>query len=152
MKRLLILGGGTAGTIMANKMRKRLPVGEWNVTVIEKEKDHFYQPGFLFIPFGYYSRNDIVKPVRKFIPAGIDLLCNEVERIATDENNVFLKDGTQFAYDILIIATGARISPEDTPGLRGELWKKKICLSNCYIIKSLNPRTLTSFWPGQKIL
>ncbi len=126
MKRLLILGGGTAGTIMANKMRKCLPIGEWNITVIEKEKDHFYQPGFLFIPFGYYSRNDIVKPVRKFIPAGIDLVCNELERIATDENKVFLKDGTQFAYDILIIATGARISPDDTPGLRGELWKKKI--------------------------
>jgi sulfide:quinone oxidoreductase len=126
MNRLLILGAGTAGTIMANKMRKHLKPGEWNITVIEKENDHYYQPGFLFIPFGYYTRKDIVKPVRKLLTDQIDLVSNEAERIAADENKVFLKDGTSLTYDILIIATGTRISPDDTPGLRGELWQKKV--------------------------
>lgn len=126
MKNLLILGAGTAGTIMANKMRKRLPAGEWNITIIEKEKEHFYQPGFLFIPFGYYSRKNIVKPTRKFFPAGVDFVSIEAEKISPDENKVVLKDGTSIAYDILIIATGARISPDDTPGLRGELWHKQV--------------------------
>lgn len=37
MKKLLILGAGTTGTIMANKMHKELPDNEWNITVIEKE-------------------------------------------------------------------------------------------------------------------
>lgn len=126
MKRLLILGAGTAGTMIANKMRKDLPAKEWTITIIEKEKNHFYQPGYLFIPFGYYSRNDIIKPGLKFFSRDIDVVYNEIDRIEAGENRVFLKNGNSFDYDILIIATGTRISPEDTPGLMGELWQKSI--------------------------
>lgn len=126
MKKLLILGGGTAGTIMANKMRKALPVRDWSVTVVEKNDSHYYQPGFLFIPFGYYKKEDIVKPVKKFIARNVELLSNEVDNIIHDENKVAFRDGSFLEYDILIIATGTRISPEDTPGLKGDLWRKKI--------------------------
>lgn len=126
MKRILILGAGTAGTMMANKMRRHLPGSEWKITVVEKEQDHFYQPGFLFVPFGYYDRKDIVKPVKKFFSEGIDFISAEAEKIVSDENNVILKNGNSINYDILIIATGTRIVPEDTPGLKGELWHKKV--------------------------
>ncbi len=126
MKRILILGAGTAGTMMANKMRRHLPRTGWNITIVEKERDHFYQPGFLFIPFGYYKKEDIVRPVNKSISKGIDIISVEVERIGSEENKVFLKDGNSLEYDILIVATGARIVPEDTPGLKGELWQKKV--------------------------
>jgi len=126
MKNLLILGAGTAGTMMANKMRKDLPVKDWKITIIDKEKDHFYQPGFLFIPFGYYRKKDIVKPTKSFLGKGIDMVFQEIESIEKDRNRVYLKDGSSFEYDILIIATGSRISPEDTPGLKDDLWQKKI--------------------------
>ena len=126
MKNLLILGAGTAGTIMANKMRKGLPENEWKITVVEKEMNHYYQPGFLFIPFGYYSRKDILKPTGKYFPKGVEVVNNEIEKIDAAKNNVILKNGTTIGYDILIIATGTRISPEDTPGLKGELWLKNI--------------------------
>ena len=126
MKKLLILGAGTAGTIMANKMRKKLSAGDWSITIIEKEKNHFYQPGFLFIPFGYYDRNNIVKPGLKFLPEGVEVIYNEIDGIEPEKNQVTLKDGNFFSYDILIIATGARICPDDTPGLKGELWYKNI--------------------------
>ncbi len=52
MKKLLILGAGTGGTMMANKMRKELSRDEWKITIVDQEKTHYYQPGFLFIPFG----------------------------------------------------------------------------------------------------
>jgi sulfide:quinone oxidoreductase len=68
MKRLLILGAGTAGIIMANKMCRKLPSKEWEITVAEKQMDHYYQPGFLFLPFGYYRKKDIVKQAARFIP------------------------------------------------------------------------------------
>jgi sulfide:quinone oxidoreductase len=126
MKKLLILGAGTAGTIMANKMRKKLSGQEWSITIVEKETNHFYQPGFLFIPFGYYTRNDILKPSRKFFPKGVKVIISEIEKIDASQNNVILKDGTTLDYNILIIATGTRISPEETPGLKGELWQKNI--------------------------
>lgn len=126
MKKLLILGAGTAGTIMANKMRKELSRKEWNITIIEKELNHYYQPGFLFIPFGYYKEENIISPTVKFFPKGIDFINNEIGIIKASENNVTLTDGTSIAYDLLIIATGTRISPEETPGLKGELWQKNV--------------------------
>lgn len=67
MRKLLILGAGTAGTIMANKMRKALPEKDWSVTVVEKELNHYYQPGFLFIPFGYYQKKKYSKAHAKIL-------------------------------------------------------------------------------------
>lgn len=126
MKKLLILGAGTAGTIMAVKMRKHLPVKEWDVTIIDKEANHYYQPGFLFIPFGYYKKSDILKPSEKFLPKGVELINSEITRIYPEANNVVLKNGLEIKYDLLIVATGTRISPEDTPGLKGEQWQKSV--------------------------
>lgn len=126
MKNLLILGAGTGGTIMVNKMRKELPREEWNITIVDQEKTHFYQPGFLFIPFGIYSRKDVVKQGQKFIPAGVTSVYNKIESIDHENNKVVLSNGEVLKYDILIIATGTRIIPEETPGLKDKLWYKSI--------------------------
>ncbi|MGB9746404.1 MAG: type III sulfide quinone reductase, selenoprotein subtype [Bacteroidales bacterium] len=126
MKKLLILGAGTGGTIMSNKLRKALPKEEWEITVVDQEKIHYYQPGFLFIPFGIYKKEDVIKPKNDFIPYGVNLIFSEIDRIAPDENKVYLKEGTVLGYDYLIIATGSRTVPEETPGLKGELWHKRI--------------------------
>lgn len=126
MKKLLILGAGTGGTIMANKMRKELARDEWKITVIDQNKVHYYQPGFLFIPFGYYKREDVIKPKQNFMPPGVNILYQGIEKIEAEQNKVLLKNGELIPYDILIVATGSRINPEETPGLKDELWHKKI--------------------------
>ncbi|MBN2863051.1 MAG: NAD(P)/FAD-dependent oxidoreductase, partial [Bacteroidales bacterium] len=126
MKKLLILGAGTGGTIMANKMRKELSREEWSITVVDEKKDHHYQPGFLFIPFGYYKKEDVIKPKQNFFPPGVESVYRLIDRIDTDNNKVVLENGEILLYDILIIATGTRIIPEETPGLKEELWYKNI--------------------------
>ena len=126
MKKLLILGAGTGGTIMANKMRKELPRDEWNITVVDQVKTHYYQPGFLFIPFGYYKKIDVTKPKQNFLPIGVDSVYQKIELIDHENNKVILDNGKVLGYDILIIATGTTINPEETPGLKGELWQKNI--------------------------
>jgi sulfide:quinone oxidoreductase len=126
MKKLLILGAGTGGTIMANKLRKVLDRSEWEMTIVDEEKNHYYQPGFLFIPFGIYTRQDVIKPKADFIPSGVTLLFDKIDRIEPDKNRVLLDDGTILSYDWLIIATGIRMAPEETPGLKDKLWYKKI--------------------------
>jgi sulfide:quinone oxidoreductase len=126
MKKLLILGAGTGGTIMANKLRKVLDRSEWEMTIVDEEKNHYYQPGFLFIPFGIYTRQDVIKPKADFIPSGVKLLFNKIDKIEPDKNRVLLDGGTVLSYDWLIIATGTRMVPEETPGLKDKLWHKKI--------------------------
>ena len=126
MKKLLILGAGTGGTIMANKMRKELPREEWVITVVDQEKTHYYQPGFLFIPFGYYKKADVIKAKQSFLPIGVDSVYQRIDKISPEENKVTLGNGEVLSYDILIIATGTRIIPEETPGLKGDLWHKNI--------------------------
>ncbi|MDF1560340.1 MAG: FAD/NAD(P)-binding oxidoreductase [Bacteroidales bacterium] len=126
MKRIVILGAGTAGIMMSNKLHKHLAGSEFELSVIEKEDTHYYQPGFLFLPFGHYKKKDIAKPVNELISKGAELIKKEADRIDAEGNEVLFKDGSSISYDILIIATGARIVPEDTPGLKGELWQKKI--------------------------
>ena len=126
MKKILILGAGTAGTIMSNKLRKTLDRSQWQITIVDKEKQHFYQPGFLFIPFGIYTRNDVIKPKSNFFPVGVNVIYSEIDKIETAKKSVILKEGKILNYDFLIIASGTNIHPEETPGLKNELWNKNI--------------------------
>lgn len=126
MKNLLILGGGTAGTIMANKLRKELPVEDWQITVIDKDPVHHYQPGFLFIPFGIYNARDVVRRKKDFFADYITFLVAEVDRIDDAANQLILTNGKAMAYDVLVLATGAQTVPEETEGLKGTLWYKDI--------------------------
>ena len=127
MKKLLILGAGTAGTMVANRMRRLLDADEWRITIVDQHETHYYQPGFLFIPFGMYSKNDVTKPKRDFIPAGVELIMSPVEIIEAEHNRVRLvRDGRTLNYDFLVIATGARTHPEETPGLQEHEWQKTI--------------------------
>jgi sulfide:quinone oxidoreductase len=126
MKKLLILGAGTGGTIMANKMRKILAREEWEITIVDQQNTHYYQPGFLFIPFGLYTQADVEMPIASFLPLGVNIIFSEIEKINAPVNQVVLKDGVSLEYDFLIIATGTRTVPEETPGMKGPFWYKNI--------------------------
>ncbi len=126
MKNIIILGAGTAGTIMANHLRKRIDLNEWKITIVEKESDHYYQPGFLFMPFGIYSENDVIRPKKKFIGAGVEYKEAAIDRIEADANRVHLEGEETLRYDLLLIATGTAPVPEETEGMTGEDWRRKV--------------------------
>lgn len=126
MKKLVILGGGTAGTMMASKLRRKLDRDDWSITVVDQDNQHIYQPGLLFVPFGVYHKRDVLKPRSRYIPAGVQLLLSGVDAIAPEENQVRLNDGTALDYDFLIIATGSQVVPGETEGLEGAGWRKNI--------------------------
>lgn len=125
MKNIVILGAGTAGTLMSNHLAKRL-ASEWQIHVVDQRPVHHYQPGYLFIPFGVYRPEDIVKPIRKFLPQRAHYVQAEIERVDKDKEVVFLKNGQVLPYDLLIIATGTDIAPEEVPGMLGLHWHKSI--------------------------
>ena len=127
MKKLLILGAGTAGTMVANRLIRLLDRDTWSITIVDQYEQHYYQPGFLFIPFGMYSANDVVKPKRDFIPPGVEFIMSPIEQIDPEHNRVKLvKDGRYLNYDFLVVATGTRTRPEQTPGLKEDEWYKSI--------------------------
>lgn len=151
MKKLLILGAGTAGTMMANHLGRSLDPAEWAVTIVDQHKTHYYQPGFLFIPFGTYAEKDVVRAKADFIPRGVRLVQAAAERIDRDKNEVVLKDGGRLAYDILIVATGARTAPEEIEGMTGPDWRNRV--HDFYTLEgSLALAEKLKNWPGGRLL
>jgi sulfide:quinone oxidoreductase len=126
MKRIVILGAGTAGTMMANHLNKKLNRDEWEINIIDEREKHYYQPGYLFLPFDIYEPEDIVKPIQKFIPKRVHRIHDKIKKISAEENIIFLSNGNFLNYDILIVATGARIAPEEVQGMNGDEWQRSV--------------------------
>jgi len=117
MKRVVVLGGGVGGTIVANLVAKKARDAE--VTLVDKTGKHVYQPGFVYVAFDKWNPKRLVKDERKLLRRRVKLLIDEVVRVDTKGKQVHLKSGTALAYDYLVIATGARLAPEEIPGSAG---------------------------------
>jgi sulfide:quinone oxidoreductase len=126
MRKIVILGAGTAGTMMLNRFSNVLDKNEWHISIVDQEETHYYQPGLLFIPFGIYNRKDVVKPKRDFFPPGADVIVSSIDRIEPDKNRVLLANGAVLPYDYLIVATGVKVRPEQTEGLQADLWHRQV--------------------------
>jgi sulfide:quinone oxidoreductase len=126
MRRLVILGGGAGGTMMLNKLYDVLDKNEWQFTIVDEYETHYYQPGFLFIPFNIYTKKDVIRPKRDFFPPGVEVIMEKIKVIDPEKNRVILHNNAVISYDYLIIATGCKIDPNETEGLNGILWHKNI--------------------------
>jgi sulfide:quinone oxidoreductase len=115
--RIVILGAGTGGTLTANRLRRRYSRDEATITVVDQDDRHVYQPGLLFVPFGLTHADDIVRPRRRQLHKGIDYVQSPIERVDLEADRVHLADGTTLGYDVLVVATGTRLIPEETEGL-----------------------------------
>jgi sulfide:quinone oxidoreductase len=151
MKNLIILGAGTGGTIMANQLVAKLPKHEWQITVIDERVNHYYQPGFLFLPFDIYKPEDLTQPIQKYIPQHVYFINKPIDKIVPEHNQVLLNNGEVFNYDILIIATGAVIAPDETPGMNGSEWRKSIFDFYTYT-GALALRNYLRRWKGGKMV
>ena len=125
-KRVVILGGGTGGTLVANRLRRMFSIDELELTVVDQDDRHVYQPGLLFVPFGLAHSEDIVRPRQRQLHNDIEFLESAIDRVEIDANKVHVADGTVLAYDVLVVATGAILVPEETPGLTGPGWMEKV--------------------------
>ena len=125
MKRLVVLGAGLAGTMAVNRLRPHLDLDEWDITIVDQDDTHIYQPGLLFIPFGMYGADDVVRRRRDFIPSGVRMIVAPIERVDAAAQRVYV-NGHTLDYDYLIIATGTHPRPEQTQGLLGDAWRDTV--------------------------
>ncbi|MBN2623742.1 MAG: NAD(P)/FAD-dependent oxidoreductase [Acidimicrobiales bacterium] len=125
--RIVILGGGTGGTLTANRLRRRYRPDEVEITVVDQDDQHVYQPGLLFVPFGMSDPEDIVRPRRRQLHGGITFVEAAVDHVDVGANEVHLQGAAPtLGYDVLVVASGARLVPEETEGLTGPGWMEKV--------------------------
>jgi len=124
MRRILILGAGTAGTIMANRLAHKIDRRNWQITIVDEHQTHYYQPGFLFMPFGIYKPEDVVREKAIFISKKVEFIQAAVDTIKPEAGQVVLQNGQTLDYHILIIATGVKIAPEQVAGLTEAGWRE----------------------------
>jgi sulfide:quinone oxidoreductase len=125
-KRIIVLGSGTGGTLIANRLRRLLDRDAAEIVAIDSDDEHVYQPGLLFVPFGLVTPTRLVRPRHRQLRRGITFRRAEVDRVDTSRDQVALTDGTVLGYDVLVIATGTRLVPEETDGLIGPGWLEKV--------------------------
>jgi sulfide:quinone oxidoreductase len=125
-KRLVVLGGGTAGTLLANRLRRHAGEDELRIDVVDRDDVHVYQPGLLFVPFGLGKPESLVRSRSGQLRRGIRYHRAEIDRVELSDRQVNLTDGTALRYDVLVVATGARLLPEETEGMRGPGWQESV--------------------------
>ena len=130
MRHLVILGAGTAGTVMANRLarslRRDIAAGTTRITIVDQDPVHVYQPGLLFIPFGVYTPDQAVRGRAAQLPKAVRYVQSAIERLDPATDTVTLASGEVLSYDLCIIATGTRIAPEELDGLTGAGWGERM--------------------------
>lgn len=116
MKKVVILGGGVGGTIVANLLAKKLRPDEAGITVVDKTGKHVYQPGFVYVAFENEKPRKLVRDERKLLRKRVKLVVGEAVKIDPEAKRVDLADGRSLEYDRLVVALGARLTPSELPG------------------------------------
>jgi sulfide:quinone oxidoreductase len=119
--RILIVGGGMGGTILANNLARRLVnemrSGKVKIAMLSASDRHMYQPGLLYLAVGRMTPDELYRDQASLLEPGIDFQVDPVEEFRLDKNEVKTKSGKVHGYDVIAIATGSRPSAEDIPGL-----------------------------------
>ena len=119
---VVIVGGGTGGTVLANDLADRLDAeldaGDVRITLINDGPDHVYKPVWLYVPFGQREPADGRRPLDDLVDDAVDLRIDRVTAIDTEAQRLQF-DGTtpSVGYDHLVLATGSTLEPEQIPGL-----------------------------------
>jgi sulfide:quinone oxidoreductase len=123
--RIVVLGAGTGGTTTANRLRRACG-DDVAITVVDQDDRHVYQPGLLFVPFGLADPDELVRPRARQLLDGISFHESPIDTVTLDANTVTLTDGTVLPYDVLIVATGVRLLPDETEGMTGPGWMERV--------------------------
>lgn len=130
-QRIVIVGGGVGGTIVANIAARALHTDQAEITVIDATGQHQYMPGWLYLPFNGSEGLELSRSERTLLNRHVRLVVGEVTRIDPLSREITYQTGpvaahgagdgvpgeVRLPYDYLVLGTGARLAPEDLTGL-----------------------------------
>ena len=119
--KILVVGGGMGGTILANNLARRLSgelkSGKASITMLSASDKHMYQPGLLYVAVGKQSPDELYRDQVSLLEPSITFRVDPVTQFNLNENNVVTESGKQYEYDIIVVSTGSRAFAAGTPGL-----------------------------------
>ncbi len=119
--KILIVGGGMGGTILANnlarRLRNELKTGKASITMLSASDKHMYQPGLLYVAVGKMNPSELYRDQASLLEPSIEFKVDPVVEFDLDNNSVKSQSGATYSYDVIVIATGSRTHAEGTPGL-----------------------------------
>jgi len=124
--KIVILGGGTGGTLTANRLRRHYRNHDVHITVVDQDDHHVYQPALLFVPFGLAHEQEIVRPRHRQLHKDVEFVQQAIDRVDLDRDTVVLEGGRELPYDVLVVATGATLALDETEGLTGPGWNERV--------------------------
>ena len=113
--RVLVLGAGFGGleatTALADRLGDRV-----EVTLLDRREGFTFGFSKLDVMFGRTSPEEVFHPYRDLARPGVRVVRTEVRAIDPVRKHVATDSG-DFDADVLVIALGADLQPESTPGL-----------------------------------
>jgi sulfide:quinone oxidoreductase len=122
---VLIIGGGTAGIMVAAQMLRKNPKAD--IGLLEPAEIHYYQPAWTLVGAGTYDYDKTARSMASVMPSGVNWIKEYAESFDPENNKVTTADGNEFTYDYLVVAPGLRMAPELVKGLPEAMDKNVIC-------------------------
>jgi sulfide:quinone oxidoreductase len=122
---VLIIGGGTAGIMVAAMMKKKNP--KISIGLMEPADKHYYQPIWTLVGANDFKFKDSIRSMSSVMPQGVDWIKEFAETFEPEQNKVISKNGNEYTYDYLVVAPGLKIAPDLVPGLAEAMDKGVVC-------------------------
>jgi sulfide:quinone oxidoreductase len=122
---ILIIGGGTAGIMVAAQLRRKNK--SIDVTILEPSDKHIYQPAWTLVGAGAFDLKETYRDEAKYIPKGVHWIKDKAVAVDPDQNQVTTAQSGTITYDYLVIAPGLVMKPELIKGLKENLGKNNVC-------------------------
>lgn len=121
---IVIIGGGAGGIATAASLLNRN--SSLNVSIIEPQSEHYYQPGWTMVGGGIFKDTDTKRSMQSLIPRAAKWIEASVSTFQPEQNQVTLDNGDTVSYDILVASPGLQLDWDKIEGLEETLGKNGV--------------------------
>jgi len=146
---VVIVGGGTAGITVAARLRIARPA--LSVALVEPSEKHYYQPLWTLVGGGVFPKEITERDEADYIPPGVTWMKTRATAFDPEKKTVALADGTQVAYEQLVVAPGIQLDWHKIDGLEDTLGKDGVCSNYRYDLVDSTWRFLKGFTGGNAV-